>query len=241
MAAARARTRRRSGGRWRAVLARRSRAALLLARGDAAAAAETRAGAARWPRRRRACGSRAGARRCCSAARWPPAATGPGRSASCATPSSRWTRAARYALRDEARRELRRLGHRVDQARRRGAPSALAGLAALSAREREVVALVAAGPDEPGDRRGALPVGQDGRDPPAQRLRQARRDVAGRGRRRVRTRRRLLAGLAAEHAGLADADDLDVARSAMSWPNSTEWPATLRDERAAVVGVAVTT
>ena len=53
-------------------------------------------------------------------------------------------------LRDEARRELRKLGHRVDQARRRGAPaSAIAGMAALSAREREVVALVAAGRTNP--------------------------------------------------------------------------------------------
>ena len=55
-----------------------------------------------------------------------------------------------HAMRDEARRELRKLGHRVDQARRRGAPATpLAGLAALSAREREVVALVAAGRTNP--------------------------------------------------------------------------------------------
>ena len=52
-----------------------------------------------------------------------------------------------HLLRDQARRELRRLGHRVDAA----APprAARAGLAGLSAREREVVALVAAGRTNP--------------------------------------------------------------------------------------------
>src|SRR5262249_39398640 len=50
-------------------------------------------------------------------------------------------------LRDRARRELRRLGHRVDSARRR--PTTGAGLGGLSAREREVVALVAAGRTNP--------------------------------------------------------------------------------------------
>ncbi len=48
-------------------------------------------------------------------------------------------------LRDHARRELRRLGHRVDAARRRSGEGGDAGLGALSEREREVVALVAAG------------------------------------------------------------------------------------------------
>ena len=101
-------------------------------------------------RRRRGCSSRAGARRSCSAARWPRGGDRTG--------AIRELRDAELALdaggahthRDEARRELRKLGHRVDQARRRGAPTdALAGLAALSAREREVVALVAAGRTNP--------------------------------------------------------------------------------------------
>lgn len=50
-----------------------------------------------------------------------------------------------HLLRDRARRELRRLGHRVDAARRREP----AGLDGLSAREQEVVALVAAGLSNP--------------------------------------------------------------------------------------------
>ena len=50
-----------------------------------------------------------------------------------------------HALRDRARRELRRLGHRVDTARRRDP----GGLDGLSAREQEVVALVAAGHSNP--------------------------------------------------------------------------------------------
>ena len=50
-----------------------------------------------------------------------------------------------HILRDRARRELRRLGHRVDTARRRDP----GGLDGLSAREQEVVALVAAGHSNP--------------------------------------------------------------------------------------------
>ena len=50
-----------------------------------------------------------------------------------------------HTLRDRARRELRRLGHRVDTARRRDP----GGLDGLSAREQEVVALVAAGHSNP--------------------------------------------------------------------------------------------
>ncbi len=53
-----------------------------------------------------------------------------------------------HLLRDQARRELRRLGHRVESARRRPEGGA-AGLPGLSAREREVVALVAAGRTNP--------------------------------------------------------------------------------------------
>jgi DNA-binding CsgD family transcriptional regulator len=53
-----------------------------------------------------------------------------------------------HLLRDQARRELRRLGHRLDPVRRRpGGAAASTGdaLATLSSREREVAALVAAG------------------------------------------------------------------------------------------------
>ena len=92
-----------------------------------------------------------------------------------------------HAHRDEARRELRKLGHRVDQARRRGAPAdaARGARGAVGARARGGRA-GRGRPHEPRDRRGALPVGQDRRDAPAQRLQQARRRLAGRGRRHVR-------------------------------------------------------
>ena len=74
------------------------------------------------------CGSSAGARRSCSAAR-----------SRAGGPAIRELRDAELALdeggahahRDDARRELRKLGHRVDQIRRRAAPTdALGGLAA---------------------------------------------------------------------------------------------------------------
>ncbi|WP_028067831.1 helix-turn-helix transcriptional regulator [Solirubrobacter soli] len=132
-----------------AVLAKRSRAALLLARGDAEAAAavareacelaavtgvvfEGRRAQVMLGRALAAGGDRTGAIRELRDAELALDAGGA------------------HAVRDEARRELRKLGHRVDQARRRGAASdATAGLAALSAREREVVALVAAGRTNP--------------------------------------------------------------------------------------------
>jgi ATP/maltotriose-dependent transcriptional regulator MalT len=132
-----------------AVLARRSRAAFQLACGDAAAAAETAAEAASLAE---AAGLLLEGRRAQILCGRALAATGD------RTGAIRELRAAELALdaggahtlRDHARRELRRLGHRVDQVRRRGAPSdALAGMAALSAREREVVALVAAGRTNP--------------------------------------------------------------------------------------------
>ena len=131
------------------VLAKRSRAALSLARGDAEAAARTAREACALARD---AGLQLEGRRAQVLLGRALAAGGD------RTAAIRELRDAELALdaggahthRDEARRELRKLGHRVDQARRRGAPTgALAGLAALSAREREVVALVAAGRTNP--------------------------------------------------------------------------------------------
>jgi ATP/maltotriose-dependent transcriptional regulator MalT len=131
------------------VLAKRSRAALQLAQGDADAAART-------AREASALAQTAGLAFECRRAQimlGRALAAGGDR-----TGAIRELRDAEIALdaggahahRDEARRELRKLGHRVDQTRRRAAPAgASAGLAALSAREREVVALVAAGRTNP--------------------------------------------------------------------------------------------
>ncbi|MDA0166068.1 DUF2791 family P-loop domain-containing protein [Solirubrobacter ginsenosidimutans] len=131
------------------VLAKRSRAALELARGDAGAAAAT-------AREAQALGQAAGLRFECRRAQvllGRALAAGGDRAG-----AIRELRDAELALdeggahahRDDARRELRKLGHRVDQVRRRAAPTdALGGLATLSAREREVVALVAAGRTNP--------------------------------------------------------------------------------------------
>ena len=132
-----------------AVLARRARAALLLGRGDAAGAVEhaTRAVGAAYDaglalERRR---SQILLGRALAAAGERQRAIRELRDAELALDAG-----GALTMRDEARRELRKLGHRVDQARRRGAPAtALAGMAALSSREREVVALVAAGRTNP--------------------------------------------------------------------------------------------
>ena len=133
-----------------AVLARRARAALLLERGDAAGAVEHAtvavataydAGLALERRRSQVLLGRA------------LAATGERQRAILELRDAELALDAGGAqtMRDETRRELRKLGHRVDQARRRGAPAgAGAGMAALSSREREVVALVAAGRTNPG-------------------------------------------------------------------------------------------
>jgi DNA-binding CsgD family transcriptional regulator/tetratricopeptide (TPR) repeat protein len=131
-----------------AVLAKRSRAALLLASGDATGAAvvareacelaaaagvvfEGRRAQLMLGRALAAAGDRAGAIRELRDAELALDAGGA------------------HAHRDDARRELRRLGHRIDQARRRGPAGEAGGLASLSAREREVVALVAAGRTNP--------------------------------------------------------------------------------------------
>ena len=133
-----------------AVLARRSRASLLLARGDAAA--RRRARHARGGRRPTTPGLELERRRSQILLGRALAAAGERQRAILELRDAELALDAGGALtmRDEARRELRKLGHRVDQARRRGAPAtAIAGMAALSAREREVVALVAAGRTNP--------------------------------------------------------------------------------------------
>ena len=126
------------------MLARRSRAALSLALGDAAAAAESaRAGVADATRH----GLMLEGRRAQMLLGRALAVSGdrPGAIAALRDAELALDAGGAWALRDEARRELRRLGHRVDTTRRRG-PSTLSG---LSAREREVVALVAAGRTNP--------------------------------------------------------------------------------------------
>ena len=54
----------------------------------------------------------------------------------------------------------------------------------LTEREREVIALLALGPDQPADRQGAVPVGGHREDAPGAHLHQARRRQPDRGRRR---------------------------------------------------------
>ena len=86
--------------------------------------------------------------------------------------------------RDEARRELRRLGARTEV--RGPATRADSGVDALTqARARDRRARHRP-QDEPPDRRDALPLGQDDRVAPAQRVRQARRVLADGGRARDR-------------------------------------------------------
>ena len=84
----------------------------------------------------------------------------------------------------------RRAGPR---ARRRARPTGdKAGAHGLTARELEVLRLVAAGQQQPGDRRGAGDQRAHRRAPPAEHLREARRLLANRGERvRVRARSRL--------------------------------------------------
>jgi DNA-binding CsgD family transcriptional regulator len=131
------------------VLAKRARASMLLGRGDAEGAVEQAtlsvaaaydAGAVLERRRSQILLGRA-----LAAAGERQRAIGELRDAELALDAG-----GALTMRDEARRELRKLGHRVDQARRRGAPAtSAAGMASLSAREREVVALVAAGRTNP--------------------------------------------------------------------------------------------
>ena len=75
--------------------------------------------------------------------------------------------------RDEAVRELRRLGHRV---RRAGGGAGAGG--GLTAREREIAQLVAGGSHEPRDRRAARAQHPDDRGAPAHGVRQARPPLA---------------------------------------------------------------
>ena len=86
--------------------------------------------------------------------------------------------------RDEARRELRRLGARTEV--RGPATRASSGVEALTKREREIAELVTDRKTEPPDRRDALPLRQDDRVAPAQRVRQARRVLTDGGRARDR-------------------------------------------------------
>ncbi len=85
---------------------------------------------------------------------------------------------------EAAARALRRLGQRVPTRRRPRRPQR--GSAALSAREREIAALVATGADQSPDRRAARDQREDGREPPDADLHQARRQQPHRRRLAVR-------------------------------------------------------
>ena len=98
-------------------------------------------------------------------------------------------------LRAEAARDLRRLGVRVSARQRRGGGE---GLESLSGREREIAELVALGRTNREIAGRAVREREDGRGPPAQRVRQARRlrpRGGRRGRRPLARRRRRLARL----------------------------------------------
>ena len=127
-----------------AVLARRARAALQLAQGDADARRRHGARGDATSRAPRACTSKGDRAQLLLGSALAdadrPAAVRELRAAEAALDAG-----GAHILRDRARRELRRLGHRVDTARRRDP----GGLDGLSAREQEVVALVAAGHSNP--------------------------------------------------------------------------------------------
>ena len=112
-------------------------------------------------------------------------------------------------VRDEMRRELRRLGARAEP-RGPAAPgdSGIDALTQARARDRGPRHR---SPDEPRDRRGALPQRQDDRVAPAQHLPQARGHVAGRGRTGGRARARRVRGRAGV-TSLAPPVDPDAAR-----------------------------
>ena len=197
----RASTRRPSGRRARLAArgrARARRAGRAGARADAAArlARGRRRGRARRPRARRSRPpSRSGraatprTRSCSPAARWPRRGRRRPRRASWPPRRPRSTRPARVACARRPRRSCAGSGTAWHAARaRRGAPRGAGPGAAHRARARDRRARHRA-PHQPPDRRRAVPVGEDGRDPPAQHLRQARRRLPRRGRARGRARR----------------------------------------------------
>ena len=99
-------------------------------------------------------------------------------------------------LSDEAARELRRLGRRVAR-RGRGDGTGTLGLSRREARGRPARDR---GQDQPRDRRRAVPEREDRREPPVERLRQARRGDARRRRRCPRARAAgLIGGRPHEH------------------------------------------
>ena len=79
-------------------------------------------------------------------------------------------------LQDEAAQALRRLGQQAPGRQRRFARGELSG------REREIAEARRAGPQQPRDRRRAVPGREDRRGPPHEHLRQARRALPRRGR-----------------------------------------------------------
>ena len=89
-------------------------------------------------------------------------------------------------FRDEAEREMRRLGHRIHRRSAPGDQDAV-GVASLSARELQVARLLVDRTHQPGDRRGAVPQPEDRRGPYPQHVPQARRGVPCRDRARRRT------------------------------------------------------
>ena len=91
-------------------------------------------------------------------------------------------------FRDEAEREMRRLGHRIHRRSAPGDQDAV-GVASLSARELPGRAPARRSPDQPRDRRRAVPQPEDDRGSHPQHVPQARRVVPRRHRARGRARR----------------------------------------------------
>ena len=138
------------------------------------------------PPRRSAPRSKWRARAACWGTRSPRPTTARPRSRCCARPSACSTSAARSRTRDEARRELRKLGARAES---RG-PGGRRGLGrrVVTAREREITDLITERLTNPADRGPAVPEREDDRVAHPQHVHEAGCLITGGGRAPRRTR-----------------------------------------------------